>query len=152
MQSYGLTSRAHWVQRHLTGRTTAWVAPKLIACATISLAIGAVFVGSLFAVGLLTADHWPRLIPDAALAWAAAMIGGVLVPFSREQPLASGATGFMVFLFYGASSSAARWTGTELGKLFGDAPYLGELLSSTVLAVLLASVLGFVVVRVSKDG
>lgn len=152
MQSYGLTNRTHWVQRHLTGRATGWVAPKLIACATISLAIGAVFAGSLFAAGLLTADHWPRLIPDAVLAWVSAMIGGVLVPFSREQPLASGATGFTVFLLYGASSSAARWTGTELGKLFGDVRYLGEVLSSSVLAALLAGVLGLVVVRVSKSG
>lgn len=151
MQSYGLTSRTHWVQRHLTGRTTAWVAPKLIACAMISMVIGAVFVGSLVAAGLLTADHWARLIPDAVLAWAAGMIGGVLVPFSREQPLASGATGFTVFLIYGASSSAARWTGTELGKLFGDASYLGEILSSAVLAILLAPALVLLVLRVSKD-
>lgn len=28
MQSYGLTSRTHWVQLHLTGRASAWVAPK----------------------------------------------------------------------------------------------------------------------------
>jgi hypothetical protein len=80
------------------------------------------------------------------------MIGGVLVPFSREQPLASGATGFTVFLIYGASSLAARWTGTELGKPFGDTPYIGEILSSTVLALVLATVLGIVVARVSKDG
>lgn len=152
MQSYGLTSRTHWVQRHLIGRATSWVAPKLIACAMISLVIGAVFVGSLVAAGLLTADHWARLIPDAVLAWAAGMIGGVLVPFSREQPLASGATGFTVFLIYGASSSASRWTGTQLGKFFGDASYLGEILSSAVLTVLLASALGLLVLRVSKDG
>jgi hypothetical protein len=152
MQSYGLTSRTHWVQRHLTGRTTAWVAPKLMACAAISFGIGAVFVGSLFAAGLLTPDQWPKLIFDAVLGWTAAMIGGVLVPFSREQPLASGATSFTVFLIYVASSSAARWTGMELGKLFGDTPYVGEILSSTVLALSLAAVLGIVVVRVSKDG
>jgi hypothetical protein len=152
MQSYGLTSRTHWVQRHLTGRATAWVAPKLIACAMVSMVMGSVFVGSLVAAGLLTADHWSGLIRDAVLAWAAGMIGGVLVPFSREQPLASGATGFTVFLIYGASSSAARWTGTELGKLFGDASYLGEMLSNAVLAILLASALGLLVLRVSKDG
>ncbi|MFH5878132.1 hypothetical protein [Arthrobacter sp. NA-172] len=152
MQSYGLTSRTHWALRHLTGRTTAWVAPKLIACAMISLAIGIAFVGALFTAGLLTADQWPRLIFDAVLAWTAAMIGGVLVPFSREQPLASGATGFTVFLIYGASSWAARWTGAELGNFFGDARYMGEILSSAVLTVLLSAMLFFLAVRVSKDG
>jgi hypothetical protein len=80
------------------------------------------------------------------------MIGGVLVPFSREQPLAGGATGFTVFLIYGVSSSTVRWTGTELGKLFGDAPYLGEILASAALAALLASALALLVLRVSKDG
>ncbi|MBT8162475.1 MULTISPECIES: hypothetical protein [Arthrobacter] len=151
MQSYGLTSRTHWLQRHLTARANAWAAPKIIACATISFAIGVLFVGALFAAGLLTAEQWPRLIPDAVLAWTAAMIGGVLVPFSREQPLASGATGFTIFLIYCASSSAARWAGAQLGKQFGDVAYLGEAIASVPIGLIQALALGLVVMRVSKD-
>ncbi|MCA4134121.1 hypothetical protein [Arthrobacter sp. M4] len=152
LQSYGLTAKTHWLQRHLYGSRTAWAGPKLVASAVISLTIGSAFAGVLFGFGLLTLEQLPQLLGDAAIAWCAASIGGILVPFSTEQPLASGATGFTVFLIYAASLAVARWTGPKLGALFGDAPYLGDVIITSMMLLVLAGALASTVYRVSQDG
>jgi hypothetical protein len=151
MQSYGLTVKTHWLQRHLHGRPTAWAGPKLAGTATISLIVGTLFIGTLMAFGLVSAEQLPAMLGDGAIAWCAAAIGGILVPFSREQPLASGATGFTVFLIYAAASASAHWSGPELGKLFGDAPYLGDVFTTSLVLIILAGILTSVCFRVSRD-
>lgn len=151
MQSYGLTAKTHWLQRHLYGSPTSWAGPKLAGTAALSFVVGALFIGTLMAFGLLSTEQLPAILGDGAIAWCAAAIGGILVPFSREQPLASGATGFTVFLIYAAASATAHWSGPELGKLFGDAPYLGDVITTSLVLLILASLLALLCFRVSRD-
>jgi hypothetical protein len=96
-------------------------------------------------------DQWPTLLADACFGWLAAMAGGILVPFSREQPLASGVTGFVVFLLYAGSTGAAHWAGPELGSFFGDDRYLGDVVSTVALILLLALVVFVSARRVTKS-
>ncbi|MEX5305258.1 hypothetical protein RF644_05815 [Kocuria sp. CPCC 205258] len=151
MQSYGVTAAAHWVLRHLTARPAAWAMPKFCAAAVVALVVSGVFVGTLLAAGLLLVSQWPTLIGSAALLWLAAMIGGVLVPFSREQPLGSSATGFTVFLLYLLSSTAASWAAPKFGWAFGGIAVLGEITATVLVAAVLGIFLAGLAERVSED-
>lgn len=151
MQSYGATAATHWLPRHLTARPTAWVLPKLLSSATISLMVTAVFISALFAADLLEVQQWPTLAGNAILLWEAAMIGGILVPFSREQPLGSSATGFTVFLLYALTSTAVAWSGPRIGSAFGDLAHLGEITATVLLAAMLGVLLAGLAERVSED-
>jgi hypothetical protein len=87
--SYGATWRAHWLYRCGSTRPTVWIGPKWTAMG----AICAVLLASLTAIFLLT-PGWAvgvavAVLPHLVTGFVAAMVVGLVLPVSEEQPLSS---------------------------------------------------------------
>lgn len=100
----GRTSRMRWLSRLLGAADHAWIGPAAIASAVIGAAIAAPAFVLAVALGLTPLDDVPQLAARAAIALFAGLLGGALVPYSEEQPVAAAVTGFTVGIVYLAAS------------------------------------------------
>lgn len=126
LQSYGHTRGTHWLGAHLLARPAPWVVPKALVCLGLAIVLAAPAAALAAAAGLLAWADLPLLLVQAVPAWAAAMLAGLVLPYSTEQPLSVGLSVGLAGLCY----AGGLW---GIGRLLPDAPPLASLLGLTCL-------------------
>ncbi|MDQ7907433.1 hypothetical protein RB614_23220 [Phytohabitans sp. ZYX-F-186] len=119
VQSYGHTRATHWLSMHLLARPAAWAWPKATVCLAVAALLalpGAVLAASTQLIGW---TEVPLLFVQALPAWSAAMVAGLLIPYSTEQPLSVGLSVGLAGIIY----LGGLWT---VGQLIPQAAVLGQ--------------------------
>lgn len=119
VQSYGHTRATHWLSMHLLARPAAWAWPKATVCLVVAALLalpGAVLAASSQLIGWAEV---PLLFVQALPAWSAAMVAGLLIPYSTEQPLSVGLSVGLAGIIY----VGGLWT---VGRLLPEAAVLGQ--------------------------
>ncbi|MFC7742607.1 hypothetical protein ACFQXA_19085 [Nocardiopsis composta] len=109
MQSVGLTMRWHWLARHLLATPNPWVLPKAAGTFAAAGAVSCPILLILLFSGLIGVDQLLGMVGGMLAAWGASLLGGVLIPYSEEQPLSAGLTGFTVMVLFLGVAGSLEW-------------------------------------------
>ncbi|WP_127501874.1 hypothetical protein [Actinoplanes solisilvae] len=119
VQSYGHTRATHWLSMHLLARPAAWARPKATVCLAVAALLALPGAGLAASSQLIGWAEVPLLFVQALPAWSAAMVAGLLVPYSTEQPLSVGLSVGLAGIVY----LGGLWT---VGRLLPEMAVLGQ--------------------------
>lgn len=109
MQSVGLTIRWHWLPIQLTAKRSSWIAPKAAGTIVAAGAISSLSLVALWLSGFIDTPQVPGMVGGTLVAWSAALLGGTMVPYTEEQPLSAGLTGFTVMILLVGVAGTLDW-------------------------------------------